>query len=404
MAEAPGKADNFQPFGLEFREAPSDFYEDLLARSPLPTEVGGEPAVVISRHAQVRQVLTYHKDFSSVKPSGVPNMERVDFFNSRPVMNYSDPPHHTQLRKIVNPAFTPRNLDRLRARGLDIATTLLDGFGDAAEFDAVEDFGYPFSKSLLMNEFMGVPGDEEHIFLDWLHAIPLLDAIKPGEGKPKGFLDAWAAGVEYCKMALERARRENSDNLVRLIAEASDDGRITEEDVMATMLVLFAGGLTTVSATMGSALLKLTEFPAAAERLRQEPELAGRFFEETLRLNPALISVMRFPKTDMTFEGLDIAAETPLYVMLSAACHDPRQFPEPFRFDMDRTNNREHMAFGAGHHTCIGNVIARAVVPPVIAEVARRYPKLHRSRPQDALRFDVANPRVRHLASVRVAA
>ena len=132
--------------------------------------------------------------------------------------------------------------------------------------------------------------------------------------------------------------------------------------------------------------------------------MAAHHFEETLRLNPALTSVMRFPKTDIEFEGLAIERDTPLYVMLSAACHDPDTFPDPYRFDIDRPNYRDHMGFGAGQHTCIGNVVARAVIPQLIAEAARRYPGLRRSAPEEALKFDIANPRVRHLASVRLTA
>ena len=395
---------DFQPFGMEFRNDPYKFYPELLAHSPMAVNVGGEPAVVVSRYRQVRHILSHHKEFSSVKPAGVPGMERVDFFNSRPVMNYTDPPEHTNLRKIVNPAFTPRNLAKLQLRSQDIVEELIAGLGDRPKFDAVEDFGYPFARRLLMNTFMGVPDEEQYIFMDWLNAIPLLDKVVPGGGKPTEFVDAWNAGTDYCEAALQRAQRDDSENIVRLIADASESGRISTDDVMATMLVLFAGGLTTVSATTGACLLKLTEYPEIAERIRQEPELAARHFEETLRLTPALTSVMRFPKNDFEFHGMAIERDTPLYVMLSAACHDPDEFPDPFRFDIDRPNYRDHMGFGAGQHTCIGNVIARAVVPPLIAELARRYPDLHRSQPGEPLKFDVANPRVRHLASVRLAA
>ena len=80
---------------------------------------------------------------------------------------------------------------------------------------------------------------------------------------------------------------------------------------------------------------------------------------------------MRFPVRDMEFEGLAIARNTPLYVLLGAACHDPDEFPDPFRFDIDRPNNKDHMGFGAGQHTCIGNVIVRAVLPPLIADIVR---------------------------------
>src|SRR5262249_20694995 len=148
------------------------------------------------------------------------------------------------------------------------------GLGEAPEFDAVADFGYPFSRRLLMNTFMGVPDEEQYIFMDWLNAIPLLDKVEPGGGKPKAFADAWNAGTAYCETALHRVDRDGGENIVRLIADASDSGKISTDDVMATMLVLFAGGLTTVSATTGAALLKLAEYPEVAERVRQNPELA----------------------------------------------------------------------------------------------------------------------------------
>src|SRR4029077_11347599 len=99
-----------------FREDPYAFYPDLLANSPAMIDVEGKPAVVISRYRQVRSVLSFYKEFSSVKPAGTPGMERVDFLHSRPVMNYCDPPQHTHLRRIVAPAFSPRSLVVLKAR------------------------------------------------------------------------------------------------------------------------------------------------------------------------------------------------------------------------------------------------------------------------------------------------
>jgi cytochrome P450 len=393
---------DFHPFGQAFRADPLSFYPHLLAHSPLPIEVEGKPALVVSRYRQAKSMLSFYKDFSSAKPPGTPGMERVDFFNSRPVMNYSDPPEHTQLRKIVAPAFSPRVLEVLKARAQAIADQLLDGLGP--EFDGVADLGYPFSMRLLLNSFMGVPPDEEHIFIEYLRTIPLLDQIPPGGGKPQAYLDAWQRGAEYCDVALDRARKGQTDNLVRLIADASDSGTISKDDVMATMVVLFAGGLTTVAATVGTSLLRLAENPDVAERIRRDPSLATRHFEETLRHFPAVAQVMRFPTHDLEFEGLAIAKYTPIYVILAAACHDPEEFPDPYGFDIDRPNNKDHLGFSAGIHTCIGNVIARAVMPPLIADVARRFPRLRLTDPDAPLTFDHGNPRVRHLTGVRLSA
>lgn len=398
------KVHGFEPFGMDFRNDPHRFYPELLAHSPMRVIAEGAPAVVISKFRQVKKVLSYPKLFSSVKPAGTPGMEKVDFFNSRPVMNYCDPPEHNRLRQIVAPAFSPRSVRDVQARAQAIADEMLDALGDHPTFDGVADLGFPFSRRVLMNSFMGIPPEDEHIYLRWLYAVPLLGNMEPGDPKPKEFLDAWEAGTAHCVVALERARNGDRDNIISMIAGADESGKISKDDIMATMMVLFAGGLTTVSATVGACLLKLTEYPDIAERVRQDPSLALRFFEETLRLNPALTSVMRFPTHDMDIEGMWVEKDTPLYVMLSAACFDPEEFPDPYSFDIDRPNNKEHAAFGAGQHTCIGNVIARAVVPPLIADCARRWPNLHRSAPDQPLPFDVGNPRVRHLAGVGLTA
>jgi cytochrome P450 len=402
--EAPALLENFQPFGHSFRENPYAFYPALQANSPLAIEVEGKPAVAVSRYAHVRAVLSDFKLYSSVKPKGVPGMERVDYFNGFPVMVYADPPQHTYLRRLVGAAFSAAKRAALKARAKEISDELLAGLGDHPTFDAVRDLAYPFARRLLFNSFMGVPDGEETVFINYVNALPLLDTVQPGGEKPKAFLDAWKAGTEYCALALERARTDRTENIVRLIAEASDDGKITMDEVMATMVALFAAGHATSASTMASALVNLIRHPDVAERIRHTPELAERHFEETLRLAPALTQAMRFATQDMTFEGLVVAKDTPFYVMIAAACHDPEVFPEPYRFDIDRPNNTEHLAFGAGVHTCIGNVIARAVFPPFIADVAKRYPDLRLSDPAAPLEYNIGNPRLRHLDSVRLAA
>jgi cytochrome P450 len=401
-ADTVDRLTDFDPFGVPFRSDPDAFYPDLLAHSPLMVDVGGKPAVMVSRYAQVQPLLKDYKTFSSVKPAGTPGMERVDFFNGNPVMNYCDPPQHTYLRRIVGAGFSAWRLVALRESARKISDELMDGLGEHPTFDAATELGFPFAKRLLLNHFIGIPEEEEHVMLDFLNAVPLLDKVQPGEGKPKAFLDAWKAGTEYCALALDRARRDQTDNLVKIIADAADGGKISMDEIMATMVVLFGGGLATVSATTAASCANLARYPEVAERIRRDPELAERHFEETLREEAPLISVMRFPTHDLDYEGMAIPKDTPIYVLLGAACRDSQEFPEPYRFDIDRPNNKEHMGFGAGVHTCIGNVIARAVLPNLIHDVATRYPGLRLADP--ATTYDYSNPRVRHLVSVRLAA
>jgi cytochrome P450 len=393
---------DFDPFGWPFREDPHSHFATLLSKSPVRIEVGGKPAVVISRYEQVKAIVTDFKRFSSARPAGTPGMERVDFFNGFPVMNYSDPPHHTYLRRLVGPCFSAPALRKLKGSADEIVRDLLDGLGEHPTFNAVADFGMKFSTRLLLNTFVGIPPEDEHIFIRYLKAVPLLDKVQPGGSKPQEFLDAWAAGVEYCQRSLDWARANDQQNLARLIADQAEGGKITADEIMATMMVLFSGGLTTVAATVGGALLYLSRYPEIAERVRRDPETAELVLEETIRLNPAVTQVMRFPTEDVEFEGMRIAKDTPLYAMLIVACHDPSVFPDPLTFDIDRPNLKEHLGFSAGVHTCIGNVIVRAVMPALIAEVARRYPELRLANPDEPLKYQIDNPRIRHIVDVRV--
>ena len=403
MLDHPGTSNplaEFHPFGKAYRENPHAFYPALLAQSPGAFIIEDRPAAFVATYAHVRSVLADFKKFSSVKPPGIPGMERIDFFNSFPVMNYSDPPQHTRLRRIVSGAFAPTRITAIAARARELTDELLGALGDRPSFEAIKELTFPFTKRLLLNSFMGVPQEEEEVFMDYLRAVPLLDKIPTGGSKPKEFLDAWEAGNRYCELALDRARNSGTDNLVRVIAEASDGGKLSNDEMMAMMVVLFTGGLTTVAATAGAAIANLARYPDIAERIRKEPALAERHLEETLRLDPAVSLVLRFAAADIEFNGLPLEKATPVYVMIAAACHDPAAFPDPYRFDIDRPNNREHMAFGAGMHTCIGNVITRAVLPALIVEIANRFPRLRLTDPNSKLEYDSSNPRARHLARV----
>lgn len=395
---------DFDPFGPEFRSDPVSFHARLLASSPGFIEMDGVPSAFVATYAQVAAVLRNFKAFSSLKPKNLPGMERVDFFNSMPVMNYSDPPDHTRRRKVVNPAFTPKRTETLRDCAGEIVDRLIGGLiAKGGEFEGLAALGRRLSVGVLMDNFLGIPVEDQQIFLDYVMTLPLLDKMKPGDPKPQPYLDAWEKGAAYCRRQQELAREGQGNSLIRVIVEQAEGGAISDDEMMAMMIVLLTGGVPTVGGAAAASLMNLARYPDVAERIRQDPSLAPAFLEETLRLDPPVNLVMRFTKEATEVGGTVIPEGTPVYVMIRVACHDPSVFPDPTRFDIDRPNLKDHVAFGQGMHTCIGSSIARAVVPLMISSVAQRMPGLRLADRDDAVVWDSSTARARHVAEVHLA-
>lgn len=396
---------DFDPFGAAFRSDPWSFHDMLLETSPGFIDMEGVRSAFVAPYSQVTAVMRNFKGFSSVKPKGLPGMERVDFFNSMPVMNYSDPPDHTRRRKVVNPAFTPKRTQLLN----ESAEAILDGVIDrllakGGEFEGLGEIGRPLAGGVLMDDFLSIPKEDQKIFIDFVATLSLLDKVRPGEGKPQAYLDAWAKGADYCRRQQELARKGEGNSLIRIIVEQAEGGAISDDEMMAMMIVLLTGGVPTVGAASAAALTNLARYPEVAERIRQDPSLAVPFLEETMRLDPPVTLVMRFAKESTEVGGVVIPEGTPVYVMLRVACNDPSVFPDPRRFDIDRPNLKDHVVFGYGMHTCIGSAITRNIVPLLITKIAQRMPGLRLAPRDDAVVWDWSNARSRHIAEVHLTA
>jgi cytochrome P450 len=170
--------------------------------------------------------------------------------------------------------------------------------------------------------------------------------------------------------------------------------------MMAMLVVLFSGGISTMAGAATASLLNLAQNPAVIDRVRREPALADNVLEESMRLHQPVMMVMRFATADTEIGDKRLAKGTPIYVLISAANHDPAVFPDPNRFDIDRSNLKDHVAFGFGMHTCIGNAITRSVVPMLIRSVVERFPSMRLAYPGQAVAWEAQTPRARHIAKL----
>jgi cytochrome P450 len=393
---------DFDPFGKRFRSDPMGCIPELLAHSPGFIRPEGVPSAYVAQYDQVSKILSDFHRFSSLKPKGLPGMERVDFFNSQPVMNYSDRPEHTRLRKVVSAAFSPRSAMAMAAATRAIANDLLDAIHPGETLDVVEAISSPFARRLMLDHFIGIPPEDWSVFTNLSAALRLLDAVPPGGGKPKGYLDAWEAGARYAGEALDRLRHDRKDNLLNVILNAHDsEGRLSDDEMLAMIMVMFIGGTPALTGTSAAALVRLAQRPDLGDRLRADPAAASLLYEESLRIEPTTMLVMRFAMEDVDIGDATIRKGMPVYVMNSAANFDTSVFPDPLRFDIDRENLKAHFSFGFGLHACIGNNMVRAAAPLLIHAVAQRFPGLRLADPANIV-YDTT-PRSRHISSAQLA-
>ncbi|MGW6445026.1 cytochrome P450 [Lentzea sp. NPDC055074] len=314
-----------------------------------------------------------------------------------------NPPDHTRLRKLVQPFFTPRALKDRTASIQKIVTDHLDRLGD--RFDVVTEFASQVPIQVIA-DLLGVPDENKDLFARWGSSLAeTLDGV----WSHQQLKDLHATIIEYndfIDVLIEQRRRAPKDDIVSHLVTQHDD--LSREDLVATTgLLLFAGFETTVN-LISNGVLKAFENPHTIAPLSQSPEYAEGFVEETLRLDPPVQYTIRWPGERLELAGVSLPKGMPVMLMLAAANRDPRVFKDPLKFDPTRSNAREHLAFSAGIHYCIGAGLSRIEGTLALHELFKRFPHLAADGPvtrrkskliRGALRLPVrANETTRSLA------
>lgn len=180
----------------------------------------------------------------------------------------------------------------------------------------------------------------------------------------------------YFRGLVEIHRRVPSDNIMsRLIAVEEAGDALTEDEIVATCVFLLFAGHETTTNLIGNGILAFLAHPKQWQALQDRPEAVASAVEECLRYDGPVLSMARVAAEDIEIEGVRIRQGDRVFGMLNAANRDPRQFPEPDRFDIGRQENR-HLAFGYGIHFCLGAPLARVEGQEALSALARRFKRL----------------------------
>ena len=292
-------------------------------------------------------------------------------------MLFLDPPDHERLRGLVTKAFTPRRVEEMRPRIQSIVDELLDAVEDG-EMELMSELAYPLPV-IVISEMLGVPDKERSELMGWAGDIArTLDPVLAPEIVDRGSR-AVEASVD-CFRRLARARRSNlnGDLLSALITAEQDGNRLTEDELAATCLLLFAAGHETTASLIGSGTLALLQHPDQLDLLQNDPSLVRSAVEECLRYQPSAQMTGRLAREDVEIGGKAIRKGDRVMVCLGAANRDPEVFPDPDRLDITRPNLRQ-IAFGGGIHFCLGAALARIEAQVALDTLVRRMPSLRLS-------------------------
>jgi cytochrome P450 len=289
-----------------------------------------------------------------------------------------DPPGHDRLRAAAmrqfGPPHTPARVDDTRPWLTEIAAGLVDKLAAKNRVDIVDDFAYPLPVTAIC-KILGVPLEDQPRFRGWADAI--IEAVDPTTGtfeeRMRRRNQVMAELGQYLnELADARARQPGDDLISDLLTDTGGLGPMPRDDLLATVdLLLVAGHETTVN-LITNGMLTLLRNPGVLERLRHEPGLIVTLTEELLRYEPPVHMLpTRTALDDIDIAGTTIPAGSPVVLMLAAGSRDPARFPEPDRFDPDRTDN-QHLGFGGGIHYCFGAALARTEAQVALPELARR--------------------------------
>jgi cytochrome P450 len=288
---------------------------------------------------------------------------------------FADPPRHTKLRALISQAFTPRSVANLEPRIRELSRDLLDSIIERGEMDLAADYSVPLP-TLVIAEMLGIPAASRPRFTRWNDVLLDMSYTIPGGGDEAGVVAAFEAATaemgDYLAGLLDERRARPKDDLLTRLVQAEVDGeRLTHEEILGFFQLLLLAGSETTTNLVNNAVLCFAEHPDQLDRLRGRMDLLPSVIEEVLRYRSPLQWMYRVPTRDVELHGQVIPAGKLVLAMIGSANRDPRQFPDPGRFDITRDPN-PHVAFGHGVHFCLGAPLARLEARIALADLLGR--------------------------------
>jgi cytochrome P450 len=324
----------------------------------------GELGVTVLGYDECQTVLTHPDTFSSSIYDQIMG----------PVMGRTllelEGAEHRASRALVSPSFRTALLERWRSELVEVVVhELIDRFAPRGRAELAREFTFAFPVQVIAR-IMGLPR-QDYLRFQRL-SIELLNVVYDWDCG----IAASASLKAYFTEVLAERRRNPQDDLISTLAESEIDAtRLTDDEIFAFLLLILPAGVETTYRASGNLMVALLTEPALMAGLRADRGMLRGAFEEALRWEPPITTVVRRAVRDCELGGVAIPAGTHVSVSVAAANRDPARYPDPDRFDPAR-RNIAHLTFGGGPHLCLGMHLARMEATVAINALLDRLPDL----------------------------
>ena len=363
-------------------------YAELRAERPVSWQRPVEGALIedpndqgfwaVTRHADLVEVTKRHDDFLSGEGIVFESMPQ-ELLDAGQGFIAMDPPRHTQVRRLLSSAFTPKQISRISERIQANATRIVDDIADKGEVDFVREVAALLPMHNIC-DMLGVP-DEVRVkvayeaqFAGSWNDPELMGGqeVLPRLFEAMGYLREVAGDL----IAARRLSPQN-DLLTSLVQAEVDGARLSDDEIISFFGLLTVAGNDTTRQSVSHAMMALTAFPAQKAWLRAD--LDGRMktsVEEMVRWASPIMTFRRTAARDCELAGERITRGDKVVMFYASANWDTEVFTHPERFDLSRDPN-PHVSFGGGGiHHCLGNQLARQQISALWRELLTRLPDL----------------------------
>ena len=270
-----------------------------------------------------------------------------------------EPPDHTRLRRLVSAVFTARSVAALRPVVEQLSSDALNRLFERGEFDLIADYAQPYSVAVICT-LLGVPVQDGPLLLGWSHAIVKMYELHTGLEFKRAAERASDEFISYVRRLIRARRAQPQSDLISQLIQVADQGdRLSDDEIVCTVIVLLNAGHEATVNTLGNGMRALLTHPGQWRRVRSgevDPTVA---VEEMIRWDGPLQLFERWVLEDgVEIAGRRLGVGDRIGMLFGSANRDPARFPDPDRFDIGR-GDATHIGFGGGMHFCIGAPLAR---------------------------------------------
>ncbi len=384
---------DFRPDAQDFLADPFPMYRRLREEDPVHWSPRLK-AWVLTRYDDVKRVLL-DRDISSdrMRPffATLPGEEAariadvIRFLSTW--MVFRDPPEHTRLRRLTSKVFNVPSMSAMRPRIEEISSWLFGRIGDRGEIDFIADYAGPLPALVIM-AMLGVPRERLAMVKALSDDMALfIGSARAGPGKYDIAERATREmAIFFRELISSRRKKPELDLLSQLVALRDNGDRLTDDELVATCILLLFAGHETTTNHIANGLLALLRFPAELAALRADPSLAQHAVEELLRYDGPAGVQARVVTRAHELRGRRLKEGDRVFLMLSAANRDPEAYPDPDTLIL-RRDGPPHLAFGFGMHICLGFPLARLEGQIALPAVLARWKRIALALPESRLEW-----------------